>query len=784
MRRFIDVVIFKNVINLDKLFTYGVDFHVTVGQFVIIDFNGSLEIALVLKSYESKEDLDVKNAFQVIKELIPLDETRLALGMWMKEFYILTYAKAFGTICDFNKISNLSYRYEIEALVPGEIEEIVYKINSNNVVAKGELSLLDKFIEDDLISKKIIYNVMHGEKIEFYKFSMDLNESLKLIRKNSKRQINLTTIIFEKYNSNGFFSSEDLATLSEYERNVFNELVNKEIFEKIDNIERDISSPNLILTQRQSEITNAIKSSDENKFLIRGVTGSGKTEMYFNLIEDTLASGKNAIFLVPEIGLTPQMEIRTKERFGDLVAIIHSKLTRKKRLTEINKIESNKARILLGTRSAIFSQMPNLGLIIIDEEHDDSYKLDNYNKYDVREVARFIIERTQDSKLVLGSATPSIETFYKSKNGIYELHVIEERPNEIKMPKITITDMREELNSGNKTAFSLDLMASMKESLNKDKQVLLFLNRRGYSTFVTCRSCGYTSKCHKCDVSLVYHKKNNLLRCHYCGHMEKAPRICPSCGSRDIRQFGMGTEKLEEETIKLFPDFQVMRIDSDTTSRAETYKENVERILKKEVSIIIGTQMISKGFDFPEIDLVGIMASDLSLNIPEYDAAEKTFQLIMQVSGRSGRSNEQGNVIIQTYNPDHYSIRHAKNNDYNSFFEDELKIRRAFAYPPFRRHYTITILNRDLDDGINIATSFFDILLDEIKKYNIEEYVDIISHRDRLSISRLNNRYHISILLNSTIRHEKFIKNIIYEIFINNKYKVNLNQTHIDVVTR
>ena len=784
MRRFIDVVIFKNIINLDKLFTYSVDFNVKVGQFVIIDFNGSLEIALVLKSYKSNEVFDVKKALQVIEEFTPLDETKLALGMWMKEFYILTYAKAFGTICDFNKISNLSYKYEIKGLIPNEIEEIVYKLNSKKTIDRGEESLLEKFLEDELIHKIPIYNVMHGDFIEFYAFSMDLNNSLKLIRKNSNRQIDLTTILFNKYSSNRFFSSEDLANNEEYDKNVFEELLRKGIFYKINDYEIDIPISNLVLTKKQLEITKAIKSSNKNKFLIRGVTGSGKTEMYFNLIEDVLSKGKNAIFLVPEIGLTPQMEIRTKERFGDLVAIIHSKLTRKKRLTEINKIELNQARILLGTRSAIFSNMSNLGLIIVDEEHDDSYKLDNYNKYDVREVARFIIERTPDAKLVLGSATPSIETFYKAKNGIYELHVIEERPNKVKMPKVMVTDMREELKSGNKTAFSLDLMASMKESLNKDKQILLFLNRRGYSTFVTCRSCGYTSKCHRCDVSLVYHKKNNLLKCHYCGHMEKTPSTCPNCGSRDIRQFGMGTEKLEEETKSLFPDFQIMRIDSDTTSRAETYRENVEKVLKKEVSIIIGTQMISKGFDFPEIDLVGVIASDLSLNVPEYDAAEKTFQLIMQVSGRSGRNDERGNVIIQTYNPEHYSIRHAKNNDYNGFYEDELKIRKIFSYPPFNRQYIITILNRDLNDGINISKKLFDALLEEISNKKIDKYVDIISHRDRMSISRLNNRYHINILLNSTIRHEKFIKSIIYEVFIKNKFKINLNNTHIDVVTR
>ncbi len=784
MSMFIDVVTFKNVINLDKLFTYEVDFPVSPGDFVLVDFNGSLEIALTLRVYSSEDSFDAKMALQKIEEIKPLEEKYLELGIWMKEFYILTYAKAFSTICDFTNINNLSYKYTVKNLIPDEVEELVDKLNSGKSINKEERSLLDTFIEKNHIILEPSYSVITGEEVIYYKFNLSIEESLDIIRKNSTRQIDLTNAIFEKFYKMNFFSTTDLKDVEEYDKSVFNELIKKKIFVETTLVEKEWQKSNISLTAKQEDIVSEIKSSQKNKFLIRGVTGSGKTEMYFNLIEDVLSRGKNAIFLVPEIGLTPQMELRTRERFGDLISIIHSKLSRKKRITEIEKIQLKKSRILLGTRSAIFVQVPDLELIIIDEEHDDSYKLDGYNKYDVREVARFLTENTPKSKLVLGSATPSMETYYKAKLGVYDLFVIEERPENVEMPKVSVVDMREELKSGNTTPFSLELMASMKESLNKNKQVLLFLNRRGYSTFVTCRSCGYTAKCHRCDISMVYHKNNNLLRCHYCGHMESSPRICPSCGSKNIKLFGMGTEKLEEETKNLFPDFEIIRIDSDTTSKHSEYEDNVKRILNDEVSVIIGTQMISKGFDFPNIDMVGVIASDLSLNIPEYDAAEKTFQLVMQVAGRSGRSKERGNVVVQTYNPDHYAMRRAINHDYEGFFVDELKIRKAFSYPPFRRQYIITILNRDFKEGMDVATKFYDYLEEEIINKGFEDFTELVSQRDRLSISRLNNRYHINILLNSSIKEEKFIKNLIYDIFIRNKYKVNLSNTHVDVVSR
>lgn len=780
MNRFVDVVIFKNIINLDQLFTYSTDNFIEVGQFVIVDFNNSLEIALVLKSYNFDKELNVKSILKVLDELPRLPKSHIELGLWMKEFYILTYAKAYGAICDFSRVTNLEIEYMPQELLPSEIENILLRLNSGNLVTNSERILFEDFLQNGSIKIQPKYNIICEKDEMYYGFCLDLKKARKKLRSNAIRQQNLLEVLFNEFEEDGYFSASDLFKIDAYEKSVFDSLLEKEIF-KERNRPKSIGKNTISLSDKQKEVSDFIKKSADNKFLIRGITGSGKTEIYFSLIEDTLSKGKSAIFLVPEIGLTPQMEIRIRERFGDLVAVIHSKLSVKKRVTQIQKIENNEAKILLGTRSAVFQPMKELGLIIVDEEHDDSYKLNNHNKYDVREVARFLTENNKECKLVLGSATPSIESYYKAKNKVYNLSIIEERPFNVEMPKVIIVDMKEELAQGNTTPFSLEMMASMKESLNKNKQILLFLNRRGYYTSVMCRNCGHIEKCSNCDISMVYHKNRNLLKCHYCGNMRSSPRICPQCGSRNIKQFGMGTEKLEEETKLLFPDFNVIRIDSDTTNRAADYEKNVKLIMEEKVSIIIGTQMISKGLDFPNIDMVGVIAADLSLNIPNYNSAERTFQLMMQVAGRAGRGKETGKVVVQTYNPNHYAIIRAKEHDYESFFEDELLIRRTFAYPPFNRLYTITVINRDFNEGLGIAKDIFDLIDNDIKSMNLSKMASMISHRDKLSISRFNDRYHYKILLVSNIRHEKFIKNIIYDICINNKFKLDLSKTYIDI---
>lgn len=783
MRKLVDLIIFKNLINLDKLYTYETEIDLNPGDFVMVDFNNKLEIALVLKSYESESDLDLKKVMMKIKDLKPLDKTHIELGLWMKEFYILTYAKAFKTISDFTKIDNKYLKYKSVKNIDEKFEKLIERYNDGLAINEKDALTMKSLESSGKIERTGDYKLVKTDPIKYYQLSYTLDESLEEVRKNANRQIDLLKDLFNLEDKLGFLSLEDIKDLKSYEKSVLDDLLEKNLIVEIDrpkfNIESDIS-----LTKKQKEIVDDICNSENNKFLIHGVTGSGKTEIYFDLIEKYIKSGKTAIFLVPEIGLTPQMEMRARKRFGDLISVIHSKLSKKKRVTEIERIESGEAKIILGTRSAIFSNIPNLGLIIVDEEHDDSYKLNRYNKYDIREVARFLIEKTPNSKLVLGSATPSIESYFKAINGVYKLYSLKERPLDMVMPEVIVADMREELKMGNKTAFSFDLLASMKNSLMREKQVLLFLNRRGFSTFVNCRDCGYTVKCEKCDISMVYHKHNNYLKCHYCNDIKPMPKRCPSCGSPNIKQFGMGTEKLEELTKKNFPDFDVIRIDSDTTSKPEKYRKNVEQILNNEIDIIVGTQMITKGLDFPNIDTVGVMASDLTLNVPEYDASEKTFQQISQVAGRSGRSEDRGTVIVQTYNPDHYSIRHAKNHDFESFFKEELMIRKAFSYPPFSRQYIITIMNPIYEEALYVSQNYYKALEEEIMNNRLKDSVDFVSHKDRLSVSKLNNRFHVKIILTSNIRHEQNVKKSIYNVFIGNKYNIKSDLTHIDVVTR
>lgn len=344
--------------------------------------------------------------------------------------------------------------------------------------------------------------------------------------------------------------------------------------------------------------------------------------------------------------------------------------------------------------------------------------------------------------------------------------------------------MKDEISHGNTTPFSMDLMISIKSSLINSKQTMLFLNRRGFSNYVSCQDCGHTIFCDKCDVSMVYHKKNNFLKCHYCGHTKAMPKYCPKCGSKNIKQFGLGTEKLEEITKTDFPDLKVIRIDSDTTKSNIDYINNMKLIENKDVNLIIGTQMITKGFDYPDIETVGIVSADMSLNIPNYTSAEKTFQLLMQVAGRAGRKDSKGNVIIQTYNPDHYAIKSVENHDYESFFKEELLLRKTFSYPPFKRQYAVTLLNPNISDGLEHINKLYSSLEKNIRDQKLEEDVEFITSIKNPFITRINNRFHISFYITSSIKREKNVKKILYDVLIANIDKINLKNSHIDVVTR
>ena len=445
--------------------------------------------------------------------------------------------------------------------------------------------------------------------------------------------------------------------------------------------------PGYTLTPSQQEAMDEILPALKGKggrFLLHGVTGSGKTEVFMAAVRETLALGKSAIILVPEIALTPQMVSWFRGRFGSSAAVIHSRLSAGERFDEWRRIRRGDARVVIGARSAVFSPVRELGLIVVDEEHESTYLSDHHPRYDARDIAVSRCEREQ-ATLILASATPSILSFAKARRGDYMLLEMPERVNARPLPKVEIVDMRQELENGNRTILSMSLRKALKECVLRGEQAMLLMNRRGYHSFVSCRSCGYVVKCPHCDISMTYHsdQTNGLLKCHYCGTVTEPPSVCPSCGSRYIRYFGAGTQKVEEEVQKLLPGIASARMDYDTTSGKDGHAKILEDFRAGRTRVLIGTQMIAKGLDFPQVTLVGVVAADMTLNLPDYRSRERTFQLLTQVAGRAGRGQISGRVIVQTYKPEDPVIGYAARQDFRAFFEDEFQRRRHGLYPPF-----------------------------------------------------------------------------------------------------
>ena len=456
--------------------------------------------------------------------------------------------------------------------------------------------------------------------------------------------------------------------------------------------------PGYTLTASQqealSEILPALKKGNKS-FLLHGVTGSGKTEVFIAAVQEALRLGKSAIILVPEIALTPQMVSWFRGRFGSIAAVIHSRLSTGERYDEWRRIRRGDARVVIGARSAVFSPVQSLGLIVVDEEHESSYFSDHHPRYDAREVALSRIRR-EGACLVLASATPSILSFARARRGDYILLEMPRRVNQRPLPEVEIADMRRELEDGNRTVLSKVLRSALKECVARGDQAMLLMNRRGYHSFVSCRSCGYVVKCPHCDVSMTYHinDASGLLHCHYCGEKQPLPAVCPECGGKYIRFFGAGTQKVEEEVRKLLPDTPLVRMDYDTTSGKDGHGKILEAFRSGKARVLIGTQMIAKGLDFPEVTLVGVVAADMTLNLPDYRSRERTFQLLTQVAGRAGRGRRSGRVIIQTYKPEDPVIGFAARQDYRAFFEEEFRRRRNGLYPPF------TMLGRILCESL------------------------------------------------------------------------------------
>jgi primosomal protein N' (replication factor Y) (superfamily II helicase) len=468
------------------------------------------------------------------------------------------------------------------------------------------------------------------------------------------------------------------------------------------------SEPLPLMPSQESSLTQiqqAVSARRHEAFLLHGVTGSGKTEVYLQAMQACLEAGREAILLVPEISLTPQTVDAFKGRFGGDVAVMHSRLSQGERYDEWRKIAERKVRIAIGARSAIFAPFTDLGLIIVDEEHESSYKQEESPKYHARDVA---LERGRNhgAAVVLGSATPSLETYLGAHRGRHTLLEMQERVKGRPLPEVQIVDMREELKEGNRAMFSRPLRDALQQRLERGEQAVLLLNRRGYATFVLCRSCGYTAKCPHCDITLTYHRTSRHSRCHYCGYAEREAAECPSCGSAHIRQFGAGTQRVEEELAKLFPGIRTIRMDVDTTSTKGSHEKLLAQFRNRQGDVLLGTQMVAKGLDFPFVTLVGVISADTVLRIPDFRAAERTFQLLTQVAGRAGRHSLPGEVIVQTYTPDHFSIQQAAQHDYRSFARRELLIRRELGYPPYRRLALATLSHEDVSKLVKSSEAF------------------------------------------------------------------------------
>ena len=709
-----EIILNSEAIEIDRPFTYKVPLDmeekVKVGQIVKVPFGARSKpvegFILDLKAEEEmKVSFKMKSILSVENEEPVITEDDLKLINFLREEYLCKYIDA------------------IRLLIPVGILKGA-KSNSRNVIV---------FIDDNL--EKIKNKDGYIEIIDFIK-----RNTGKYTKTELSKEHGFSIYKLNKLMEHGLIKSEE-EIVFRYNTREYNKDVQKN------------------LTVEQSMAIKEIEESEENLILLKGVTGSGKTEVYMRIVEKTLEEGKSAIVLVPEIALTPQMIERFKGRFGSNVALFHSKLSDGERFDEWYRVKEGKASLIIGARSAIFLPAKNLGLIIIDEEHENTYKSDQNPKYQTKEVAEYIA-KLKGCKVILGSATPTIESYYRAISGEMKLVELNCRVDNRPMPEMTLVDMREELRSGNKSIFSRRLYVSMKEKLEKGEQIILFLNRRGFSTFVSCRSCGYVFQCEDCDISMTYHK-NGFLVCHYCGKTKQQPNLCPKCGSKYVKFFGAGTERVEEEVRRYFKNAKILRMDIDTTRAKDSHEKIYNAFKVGEADILIGTQMVSKGLDFPNVTLVGILAADMSLNIPDYRAAERSFQIITQVAGRAGRGDKEGEVIVQTYTPEHYSLQYAKKYNYEDFYEKEFTIRAMMGYPPFGRILLINGTGKNENELKNQM-----IYLGKRVKEKAEEFggLEVLGPTPCI-IYRIKENYRWQIIVKGefSAKFSKSIKDILYD---------------------
>ncbi|SER05106.1 replication restart DNA helicase PriA [Gracilibacillus ureilyticus] len=693
-------------------FDYLIPDHLTElvkeGVRVSVPFGPRKVMGFVIGIADQSEFNKLRPVDQVLDMTPVLTPELLELGKWLADQTVSFYIQAYQAMLP--QVLKAKYKKEIESLTEDPLPYGLDKLFAGRAVIdfdefverEGNYRDLLKSIHEGIV--QINYMVQSKEtvkKVAFIEPDKELyllEEALIDLPKNAQKQ----RVILEYFLNDPLpVQKSKLIQQCNTTASTIKALIDKGLLKSVekklyrnpyndDSFERTTSLP--LSSQQKQAITPIWQSIDENMndvFLLHGVTGSGKTEVYLQAIEKVLEKGKEAIVLVPEIALTPQMVRRFKGRFGGDVAVLHSALSPGEKFDEWTRIHKKEVRVVVGARSAIFAPFENLGIIIIDEEHETSYKQEEQPRYHAREVAKYRGE-FHHCPVVLGSATPLLESFARAKKGVYQLLEMPDRMNEQEMPPVEIVDMREELHQGNRSMFSRRLLEAVKLRIEKKEQVVLFLNRRGYSTFVMCRECGDVMKCPACDIALTFHKSSHQLKCHYCDFHIPMVRNCPTCESDQIRYFGTGTQKVEEALREAVPEARIVRMDVDTTRRKGAHEKLLNQFQEKKADILLGTQMIAKGLDFEDVTLVGVLAVDAMLNLPDFRSSEKTFQLLTQVSGRAGRHKLPGEVILQTYSKEHYAIELASQYNYEQFFLQEMQMRKNFHYPPY---FFLTLIN-------------------------------------------------------------------------------------------
>ncbi|MCA1030017.1 primosomal protein N' [Bacillus timonensis] len=722
---------------------------------VVVPF-GPRKVQGFVIGLENKTDIDKLKPIYSILDITPvLNKELLTIGNWLTEKTLCFTISALQAMLP--SAMRAKYEKKICLVSPFTVDDLQEQIQGwfkgrdeidwELIERQGAFNLFQRDIQNGIL--EVVYKVKNRAKkktIRQVSLSISKEELMKIIE-DLPPQANKQRDILEYFLINDLsVPVKELASAIGSTSSSIRSLIDKGILlEKNVEIYRDPFEDKTFkqtfpfpLTREQtkaiSPILQSIEEGTHETFLMYGVTGSGKTEVYMQAIDAALKKGKEAIVLVPEISLTPQMVLRFKGRFGSQVAVLHSGLSTGEKYDEWRKIHRKEVKLVVGARSAVFAPFENLGIIIIDEEHESSYKQEDNPRYHARDVAIYRGEYHQ-CPVVLGSATPTLESYARASKKVYTLLTLAERVNEQALPQVEIVDMREELRNGNRSMFSSSLYEKIVDRLDRGEQSVLFLNRRGHSSFVMCRDCGYVMNCPHCEISLTYHRANNQLKCHYCGYETSMPRTCGECESDHIRFFGTGTQKVEEELLKVLPEARVIRMDVDTTSRKGAHEKLLTAFGEGKADILLGTQMIAKGLDFPKVTLVGVLTADTMLHLPDFRASEKTFQLLTQVSGRAGRHDLPGEVVIQTYTPEHYSVTLASKHDFLSFYQQEMQLRKLHSYPPFYFICLITVTHTEITKVVDIASKITENLRSKLSPKTI------ILGPVASPISRINNRY-------------------------------------------